>query len=125
MALPRPAPGTAKWWVIGTVGCGVGVALAVWLGLSASLGQVTWNDTGYRVVDDQTVSVTFDVHRPGSQAVTCVVRAQDESHADVGSLEVAIPAGEPVAVTRTVQVRTTTRAVTGHVKSCSPDQARR
>lgn len=29
MPLPRPAPGTGKWWGIGIAGVTVGVALAV------------------------------------------------------------------------------------------------
>ncbi len=38
MPLPRPAPGTGRWWVIGTIGVGIGIGLAVWLGLANSLG---------------------------------------------------------------------------------------
>lgn len=120
MPLPRPAPGTGKWWAVGILGGGLGVVAAVWLGLSMSLGKVTWTDTGYRVVDDRTVEVEFDVHRPGGQAVTCLVRALDQGFGTVGTLEVALPAG-PESVHRKVAVRTTTRAVTGVVKSCSAD----
>ena len=119
MPLPRPAPGTGRWWVIGTVGCAVGVALAVWLGLANSLGQVTWTDTGYRVLDDRTVTVDFDVHRSPGQAVQCRVQALDRSFGVVGALDVAIPAGQSRAVHRQVTVRTTSRAVTGTVDTCS------
>ena len=114
-APPRPAPGTAKWWVVGIVGVAVGVALAVWLGLSYSVGQVTWTDTGYRVVDDRSVKVDFDVHRPEGQAVTCVVQALDQAFGTVGTVEVRIPAPRSGSVHRQVTVRTTTRAVTGVV----------
>jgi hypothetical protein len=120
MPLPRPAPGTEKWWLIGVLGCAVGVAAAVWFGLSMSLGKVTWTDTGYRVVDDRTVEVDFDVHRPAGQAVSCVVRALDQGYGTVGTVEVAIPASPERSVHRQVTVRTTTRAVTGVVKSCDP-----
>jgi len=119
MRLPRPAPGTGKWWAIGIVGVGLGTALAVWLGLAMSVGKVTWTDTGYRVVDDRTVEVDFDVHRPAGQAVTCVVHALDQGYGTVGSVEVAIPASPQRSVHRQVTVRTTTRAVTGVVQSCS------
>jgi hypothetical protein len=120
MPLPRPAPGTGRWWVVGIVGCAVGVALAVWLGLAYSLGQVTWTDTGYRVVDDRTVEVDFDVHRSAGQAVQCRVRALDQGFGVVGVLDVAIAPSPERSVHQHVTVRTTSRAVTGTVESCSP-----
>ena len=73
--LPRPAPGTAKWWVIGTLGVAAGVALAVWFGVASTLGLASWKTTGYKVLDDQSVRVDLraatgrrtddDVHDPG------------------------------------------------------------
>lgn len=121
MPLPRPAPGTAKWWLIGGIGCLIGVALAVWLGLASTVGQVTWTDLGYRVVDDQTVTVSYDVHRPSTGAATCVVRAQNLGFATVGTVEDQIPAGGATSVHRQVTIRTTTTAVAGNVKSCAMD----
>ena len=53
MPLPRPAPGTGRWWVVGIVGCTIGVGLAVWLGLANSLGAITFTNTGYKVLDDR------------------------------------------------------------------------
>jgi len=119
MPFPRPAPGTAKWWVVGIVGCSIGVALAVWVGLASTLGKVTWVVTGYRVVDDRSVLVQFDVHRPAGQAVTCTVNALDQGFATVGTLEVAVPAGAGRAVHQQVTVRTASRAVTGVVVTCA------
>jgi len=43
----------------------------------------------------------------------------DQSFATVGLLEVHIPASTTNPVQRTTRVRTTTRAVTGLVKSCT------
>ena len=120
MPLPRPAPGTGKWWAVGIVGCGLASAAAIWLGLANSLGQVTWTDTGYHVVDDRTVTVDFDVHRSSGEAVTCVVRALDARFGTVGTVEVAVPASRQASVHQRVTVRTTTRAVTGTVKDCQP-----
>jgi hypothetical protein len=121
MRLPRPAPDQRRWWVVGIAGCLLGTAAVVWLALSASLGRVTWTDTGYRVLDDRTVEVEFDVHRPEGQAVTCVVRALDQGFGTVGTVEVRIPASPEAAVHRQVTVRTTTRAVTGVVRECTAD----
>ena len=119
MPFPRPAPGTGKWWVIGILGCAAGTAAAIWLGLAMSLDRVTGTNTGHRVVDDRSDEVDVAVHPPAGQAVTCLVQALDQGYATVGSVEVAIPESPEGSVHRQVTVRTTTRAVTGVVKSCS------
>jgi hypothetical protein len=105
---------------VGIVGCAIGVALATWLGLANTLGQVTWTDTGYKVIDDRSVRVDFDVHRRAGQAVTCRVHALDQTFAVVGVVDVAVPATTQPSVHRQVVVRTASRAVTGVVESCSP-----
>jgi hypothetical protein len=122
MPLPRPAPGTGRWWVIGTIGCAVGIALAVWLGLANSLGAITWTDTSYRVVDDRTVEVGFDVHRDPGQSVVCTVEAQDTAHGVVGVLEVPVPGSVERSTHYDVRVRTASRAVGGNVRGCVPER---
>ena len=117
--IPRPAPRTTTWWVVGTVGILLGVAMAVWLGLASTLGKPSWTDMGYRVIDDRTVDVTYQISRPNGRNVTCVIRALDKGFATVGLVEVHIPGSGASTVERTTRVRTTTRAVTGLVRSCS------
>ena len=119
MPLPRPAPGTGRWWVVGVVGCTVGAALAIWLALANTLGAVTWTDTAYQVLDDRSVRVEFDVHRAPGQDVTCTVEALDQSFGVVGVLEVPVPASTERSVHQQVVVRTAARAVTGTVRTCS------
>jgi hypothetical protein len=97
----------------------LGCALAVWFGLASTLGKPSWTTLGYHVVDDTTVDVTYLVSRPIGREVKCVIRALDQSFATVGLLDVEIAASEAQSVRRTTRVRTTTRAVTGVVKSCS------
>ncbi|WP_270886217.1 DUF4307 domain-containing protein [Pedococcus sp. 5OH_020] len=120
MQFPRPAPGTGRWWLIGSVGCAIGVALAVWLGLANRLGAVTWEDTGYKVLDDRSVRVEFDVHRSPGQEVTCTVQAQDTAHGVVGQVQVRVPASAQRSVHQEVVVRTAARSVGGSVRGCSP-----
>lgn len=119
MTLPKPAPGTLKWWIVGTVGITAGVALAVWFGLSSTLGQPSWQTYAYKVVDDRSVSVTFDVHRPEGQPMTCTIRALDKDFAPVGSLRYSVPRTDAETSRHTVTVRTTTRAVTGEIQTCT------
>lgn len=117
-----PSPDEARrrmvWWVVGIIGCGLGVAAAIWLGLANSR-PVTWTQIGFEIVDDHTVTVNFDVHRPSGTPVTCTVRALDVRFGVVGAVEVDIPASPAEAVNQTVTVNTTTRAVTGIVHGCS------
>ncbi|MDC5696931.1 DUF4307 domain-containing protein [Intrasporangium calvum] len=119
MPLPRPAPGTLKWWVVGTIGIGLGVALAVWFGLSATVGLPAWQTMGFKVVDNRSVWVDFEVYSPGGKDVTCTVHALSRDFAVVGSTEVPVELGGVDTVRRQVTVRTTSLAVTGAVDSCS------
>ena len=77
MPIPRPAPGTATWWVLGTIGILLGCAMAVWWGLASTVGKPSWTDLSYRVVDDRTVDVTYLVSRPTGRDVTSPHRAVD------------------------------------------------
>lgn len=118
MPIPRPAPGTTRWWVVGTVGVLLGAAGAVWFGLASTVGSVRPEVTGYRVESDTAIVVEYDLHRPEGTAVTCRIDAIDAGKARVGTVEDAVPAEGPASVHREVRLRTTVRAVTGVVDSC-------
>jgi hypothetical protein len=117
--LPRPAPGQLKWWVVGAVGILAGVALAIWFGLAATLGQPSWQTLGYKVVSDQQVRVDFEVYRPGGTALTCTVEALARDFSPVGTSNVRVPASADETTNESVTLRTTSRAVTGQVRTCS------
>lgn len=117
--LPRPAPGQLKWWVVGAVGILAGVALAIWFGLSATLGQPSWQTLGYKVLSDQQVRVDFEVYRPGGTALTCTVEALARDFSPVGTSSVRVPASADETTRMSATLRTTSRAVTGQVKTCS------
>ncbi|HEY5178426.1 MAG TPA: DUF4307 domain-containing protein [Dermatophilaceae bacterium] len=121
MPIPHPAPGHARAWVLGTIGILLGCALAVWFGLASTLGKPSWTNLGYRVIDERTVDVTYLVSRPIGSDVTCTIGAMDQGFGTVGLLEVAVRASNTQSVKLTTRVHTTTRAVTGVVKSCSID----
>ena len=119
MPLPRPAPGTARWWVIGVVGCLAAVGVIVWWGVVTTVGGVTPEVTGYRVDSDTAVTVEYDLHRPAGVAVVCRINALDSGRNRVGTVEDSVPAQGPASVHRVVSLRTTVRAVTGVVDSCT------
>ena len=64
MPIPRPAPGSAKRWVVATTGILLGSAMAVWWGLASTVGKPSWTLMSYHVVDDRNVDVTYLVSRP-------------------------------------------------------------
>ncbi len=119
MPLPRPGPGQLKWWIIGAFGISAGVAISIWFGLSMTLGNLSWQTYGYKVVDDQSVTVTFDVTRPEGQEITCTVYAMGRDFSTVGSVDTTLPASTSNTTRQAVTVRTTSRAVTGDVKTCT------
>ncbi len=87
-----------------------------------SRSSATGTDVGYHVVDDASVQVTFDVTKPQHASATCVVQALDSGFAVVGSVRVTVGPSPHDVVRRTATVRTTNRATTGQVTSCSVDR---
>lgn len=111
-------PRTKMWWVIGALGVGAMLALVIWYGVATQVGAVRPQVVGYHVQDDTLTEVTYQVNRPEGRGLSCVITALDERHGRVGTAQDAVPAGEGW-VRRTVTVRTTHRAVTGIVDSCT------
>lgn len=118
MPLPRPAPGTTRWWVVGVLGSLLVVGVIVWWGIVTTTGTVRPEVTGYAVESDRSVVVEYDLHRPEGVAVVCRITALDQGKGRVGTVEDAVPAQGPASVHREVRVRTSSRAVTGVVDSC-------
>ena len=118
MSRPRPDRRTLLWWAVGVVGIGAAVAWCVWY-VMATQDAVRPTVTGYAVVSDSEVRVEYDLDRPADTAVRCVVIGLDARHGRVGTATDDIPAAGGSPVHRTVTVRTTARAVTGIVDSCT------
>ncbi len=118
MPLPRPEPGTGRWWVIGTVGITLAVAVVVWWGWTRTADAVTPEVVSYEVRSDTEIWVEYDVARPVGVALDCRVSALDVRKGRVGVAEDHVPAEGPAVVRREVVVRTSARAVTGVIESC-------
>lgn len=118
MPVPRPQPGTGRWWVVGGVGITLAVVLVVWWGWTSTSGAVRPEVVSYEVRSDSEVWVQYDVSRPAGVAVDCRVAALDRGKGRVGVADDRVPAEGPVVVRREVVVRTSARAVTGVVESC-------
>ena len=75
--------------------------------------------TGYEVRSDTSIVVEYDLHRPDGVAVVCRISALDGGRNRVGTVEDAVPAEGATSVHRVVSLRTSVRAVTGVVDSCT------
>ncbi|MBB2913410.1 hypothetical protein FHS43_004714 [Streptosporangium becharense] len=90
-------------------------------------GYVMWAAKGDTEVIDQVIAfdvkngdsaqITFEVNKPSDRAALCRLRALDVDHAEVGSKEVNIPAGERY-VRLTERLETSAQATSAHVQYC-------
>ena len=117
-AIPRPAPGTGRWWVFGTVAIVLAVAGISWVSLHDAGNRITATTVAYDVINDSSVRISFDVTRPPQLSVTCTLRAIDGHFGVVGSADVAIPPGGEGTTHHVATIRTAARAVTGVVQDC-------
>jgi hypothetical protein len=106
-------------WLAWAVGGGLGLVLAAASYATydrAASARTPVTLEGYRVVDDGTVEVRFDVHKDRADTVVCAVRARGRDGGQVGAADVTVGPG-------TGKVRyaltTTARAVLGEVTGCS------
>lgn len=118
MPLPRPAPGTGTWWVIGIAFTVAMTAFFTWRVFSVAAEQITAQTVGFRVVDARTTTIDFDVTRPVGTRVVCTVQAQDVRHGVVGSVDVTVPTDGLRTVRQSATIRTTTQAVAALVHDC-------
>ena len=109
----RPAPLAAA-----VLGGALLTAYGVWIAVAQSQGPA-FSEISHRIVDDRTAEIRFSVTREPGTAVRCQVHALDGSSSEVGLLQVDVPASAERDVQESVQVRTTSRAVTVGVESCS------
>lgn len=108
-------------WLFGAVALAfvaVFAAWVVWAGLDSGRDGVDVQDTAHQVVDDRTVTVSFDLTAPAGTDVACAVQALNEQSAVVGWLVVEYPASPERFRSFTETVRTTELANTGLISSC-------
>ena len=117
MPIPRPAPEQRRWWIFGTIAISLGVAMAIWFGISASTG-ISFEDTGRSVIDDRNVQIRFDVTDTENGPVTCTVVALAPDHSIVGRRTVDLPPSQYDSTRHVATIRTTQRAAATTVESC-------
>lgn len=117
----RPRPRLSVGARIATiVALTAGVALAAWFTVvDTQRDPVTFTDVGFSVQGPEAVDVTFDVSMPPGDEAVCTVTALSPSFAEVGAVDVEIPAADARTTRHTVTVATTELATTGVVDHCA------
>lgn len=89
-----------------------------WTTVASSAASVTATDTGFTVIDDRSVSTTFQITAPVGEPVACAIEARDEEHGTVGWRVVQYPASDDHSRAFTEQIPTLSLATTGFVNAC-------
>jgi uncharacterized protein (DUF58 family) len=104
------------------VAVAAGVAVAVIGYRRLGTADVTGTLAGYRVIDDQTVSVTITVTRSDpSRPVVCIARARSENGSETGRREVLVGPSQATAVQVTTIVKSSQPPVMGDVYGCGTE----
>src|ERR1700759_2406492 len=99
---------------------GVGVAVIGYQRLGRS--DVAGTLAGYRLIDDQTVSVTISVTRTApSRPVDCIVRVRAKDGSETGRREVLVAPSSQATVQVTTIVKSSKPAVVGDIYGCGTD----
>ena len=100
----------------------VGIAVAVIGYRRLGSSDVEGRLAGYRLIDDQTVSVTISVTRSDpSRPVDCIVRVRAKDGSETGRREVLVPPASERIVQVTTIVKSSEPAVVGEVYGCGTD----
>lgn len=96
-----------------------GTVLAIVGYLRLGTSDVAGSLAGYRLIDDQTASVTISVTRSDpTQPVVCIVRVRSKDGSETGRREVLIPPSEAATVQATTTLKSSRPPVLADVYGC-------
>ncbi len=104
--------------VVGAMFVVVFTAWVVWAAFDNGQGNIDAQDTAHSIIDDSSVSITWQVSVKEGTAVSCALQAQNESHAIVGWRIVDLPPSTSFSNRYQEVVRTSQQAVTGLIYRC-------
>ncbi len=112
-------------WVIITLGALVvvaGLVIAVIGYHRFGTSDVKGTMAGYRVIDDQTASITISVTRSDpSRPVDCIVRVRSKDGSETGRREVLVPPSDAATVQVTTTVKSFEPPVVADIYGCGTD----
>ncbi|MBC9075077.1 DUF4307 domain-containing protein [Mycobacterium canetti] len=107
---------------LGVLVAAAGIVIAVIGYQRISTSAVTGSLVGYRLVDDETASVTISVTRSDpSRPVACIVRVRATNGSETGRRELLVPPSEATTVQVTTTVKSSQRPVMADVYGCGTE----
>lgn len=106
------------WAIFAGVAIALAVGIAAWYAFATPGNAIGVDTTGYELVDEHTVVVSFQVTSPAGSPLACALEAQDEDHGIVGWRVVEYPASSDHSRAFQETVRLTAPATTGFVNTC-------
>lgn len=105
--------------VIGGLAGVVVAGLFAWIAWTVTNPPVQWKLLAWDVTSPTNVEVTYEVRRSPEATVTCVLRAQDSDHIDVGYAVVTLPADGTGYIQPRYPLTTLREAFAVEVLSCA------
>jgi hypothetical protein len=106
-----------KWIVAGAFAL-ILTAWVVWAGLDGASPTIEARDTRHQIIDDNSISVTFEVSLPTDTASSCAVQALNETFTVVGWKIVDLPPSTDYTRSFTEVLHTTELSNTGLIYRC-------
>lgn len=107
---------------LGVLVAAAGIVIAVIGYQRISTSAVTGSLAGYRLVDDETASVTISVTRSDpSRPVACIVRVRATNGSETGRRELLVPPSEATTVQVTTTVKSSQPPVMADVYGCGTE----
>lgn len=107
---------------LGVLVAAAGIVIAVIGHQRISTSAVTGSLVGYRLVDDETASVTISVTRSDpSRPVACIVRVRATNGSETGRRELLVPPSEATTVQVTTTVKSSQPPVMADVYGCGTE----
>lgn len=107
---------------LGVLVAAAGIVIAVIGYQRISTSAVTGSLVGYRLVDDETASVTISVTRSDpSRPVACIVRVRATNGSETGRRELLVPPSEATTVQVTTTVKSSRPPVMADVYGCGTE----
>ena len=105
-------------WGLGGIFVLVLGAWVLWTGLDGASTQIEARDIGHTIIDEHSVSVTFEVALPVNRTASCAVQALNESYSVVGWKIIDLPPSSLYNRSFTEVLRTTDLSNTGLIYQC-------
>lgn len=107
---------------LGVLVAAAGIVIAVIGYQRISTSAVTGSLVGYRLVDDETASVTISVTRSDpSRPVACIVRVRATNGSETGRRELLVPPSEATTVQVTTTVKSSQPPVMADLYGCGTE----